>query len=87
MVERTGRRRCFFTAVPDRTARTLIPIIRTYVREGSMIYSDQWRPYQRLRSLGMYDHDDVNHSQEFTRERRDRHGNLVRVVHTNTIEG
>ena len=87
IVERTARRRCFFITVPNRTALILIPIIRRYVREGSTIYSDQWRPYRRLGALGVYQHFDVNHSREFTNEIRDEDGFMIRLIHTNTIEG
>lgn len=40
---------------------TLIPIIKRYVRQGSVIYSESWRT---LDTLG-YTHYQVNHSEHF----------------------
>ena len=57
-------RRCFFQCVDDRSAETLIPIIQRYVRPGTTIYSDCWKAYSSLSSLG-YIHQTVNHSIEF----------------------
>jgi len=50
--------------VQDRTADTLIPIIRENVRIGAIIYSDGWRSYSGLGGLG-YDHRVVIHDQGF----------------------
>ena len=51
--------------VQDRSAATLLPIIQKYCLQGSIIYSDKWKAYQSLASLG-YVHRTVNHSKEFT---------------------
>ena len=66
---------CF--VVEDRTANTLIPLVQRHVAPGSIIYSDQWRPYVQLRNLG-YHHDTVNHSVEFVSDDG---------VHINNLEG
>ena len=47
-----------------RDAATLVPLIQQYVRPGSVIFSDEWRAYSSLQSLG-YTHHTVNHSQNF----------------------
>ena len=44
---------CF--PVPDRTSRTLIPIIKECVAAGARIYSDGWMSYNNLGEEG-YDH-------------------------------
>ena len=52
--------------VPDRTAQTLLPIIRRHVRTGTTIYSDQWAAYNRVQQLQpVQSHATVNHSLHF----------------------
>jgi transposase-like protein len=62
-IERESKR-CFFEIVSDRSAETLIPIIKKYVKPGSVILSDCWKAYSKLQSEG-YIHLTVNHSIEF----------------------
>ena len=64
--------------VPDRSAATLLPIIHDNIRHGSIIHSDQWAAYTRLRSDPRYDYRSVNHSLHFV--------DPVAGVHTQTIE-
>lgn len=59
--------RCFFESVTDRSAETLIPIIKRWILPGTTIYSDCWRSYSTLVSEG-YIHSTVNHSVEFKSE-------------------
>ena len=47
--ERRGPKRTLFFVVPDRSAETLIPIVRKYVRPGTFIFSDKWMAYWQLR--------------------------------------
>jgi len=68
--------RCFFVTVNDRSADTLIPIIKRWILPGTTIYSDCWRSYSTLVSEG-YVHATVNHSVEFKSESG---------THTNNIE-
>ncbi|XP_072178997.1 uncharacterized protein [Diadema setosum] len=75
-IERDNPQRCFMVRVADRTADTLIPLIREYIRPGTKILSDCWRPYDRLQSEG-FTHETVNHSIEFVSETG---------AHTQTIE-
>ena len=52
------------TVVDDRSAATLMPIIMKHIRQGTTIFSDEWRSYSRLGSSG-YIHLPVNHSENF----------------------
>lgn len=56
--------------------RTIQPLVRLVVAQGSTIYTDQWRGFADLKPDG-YVHHAINHSVEFV----DRHGH-----HANTIE-
>ena len=51
----------FLVEVEKRGAATLLPLIRSFIKTGSVIYSDEWRAYSRLQRIG-YDHNTVNHS-------------------------
>ena len=62
-IERESRR-CFMVSVEDRTAATLIPIIKQYILPGTKVMSDCWKSYDRLEEEG-YIHGTVNHSLEF----------------------
>lgn len=75
-IERDSKE-CFLESVPDRTAATLIPIIKKHVRPGTTIISDCWKSYSQLQEEG-YNHLTVNHSIEFV--------NKDTGAHTNTIE-
>ena len=37
----------FIVLVPDRKAITLLPLIRHHIAPGSIIYSDEWKAYNR----------------------------------------
>ena len=68
--------KCFFVPVQDRSADTLIPIIKQWIKPGTTILSDCWKAYHSLKSEG-YIHRTVNHSIEFVTDKG---------VHTNNIE-
>ena len=55
---------CFLQIVEDRSAQTLIPIIQTYIKPGTVILSDCWKAYSGSKEEG-YMHLTVNHSIEF----------------------
>jgi len=74
-VERDSKR-CFVT-VTDRSAATLVPIIKRWLLPGTTVLSNCWRAYSSLVIEGFV-HETVNHSIEFVSECR---------THTNTIEG
>ena len=69
--------KCFFQVVEDRSADTLIPIIKTFIKKGSIIHSDCWKVYSSLEAEGQT-HLTVNHSKEFV--------NSTTGAHTQTIE-
>lgn len=77
-VERTDEGKVFLVEVENRSAETLRNIITTYVRPGSIIYTDMWKGYNGLDN-GPYEHATVNHSLHFK--------DPITGVHTNTIEG
>ena len=74
--------------VHDRTAPTLVALIKKWIKEGSIIYSDCFRSYSRLGELG-YIHKTINHSQvgegRFKRVEVDEQGETY-VITTNKIE-
>ena len=51
--------------VEDRKATTLIPIIESVVRKGSIIHSDQWAAYRQLHQHPDFTYESVNHSEYF----------------------
>ena len=57
-------RECFLIPIKDRTADTLIPLIKQYIRPGTTIMTDCWKSYSTLQEEG-YIHGTVNHSYEF----------------------
>lgn len=60
MVERDGNVK--IKHVKSSGARVLLPTIQSNVKQGSVIYSDQWQAYKTLDKLG-YTHDVVNHGE------------------------
>ena len=62
---------------PDRTRETLLPLIESWCRCGSVIASDGWRAYQGLDQLG-FEHRVVVHENGFV--------DPITGVHTNCIE-
>jgi len=76
----TEDRRVFCVQVPNRSAPTLLAVIRRHVRPGSILYTDLWKGYRTrdLERIGMT-HLTVNHSRHFV--------DPDTGVHTNTIEG
>ena len=50
--------------VHNRKESTLIPIIKKWIKPGSIIHSDYWKAYSKLSKV-VYTHVTVNHSKEF----------------------
>lgn len=74
VVERGGR--VVTKVIPNTKSETLHLFVRENVKEGSTLYTDEWRGYTRLAKF--YTHDTVRHNlDEYVRG----------DVHTNTIEG
>jgi transposase-like protein len=69
--------RTFFVPVSDRTADTLMNVIRAWIEPGTTLISDCWAAYRDIASHG-YTHRTVNHSISFV--------NLDTRDHTNTIQ-
>jgi transposase-like protein len=57
--ERGGR--MYGEVIPDQRKRTLVPLIKHYVTEGTTIYTDELLSYQMLRREGYPEHYAVNH--------------------------
>jgi transposase len=74
-VERGGRIRA--EVVPNSRASTILPKAQSYVLPGSMVFTDEYKPYKRLGKAG-YTHRRINHSARVYVD-----GN----VHTQTIDG
>ena len=60
-----GTGECFLVEVQQRDAATLLPITSTYIRPGSIVYSDEWRAYSQLATTTGCQHNTVNHSLHF----------------------
>jgi transposase len=75
MVQRKGR----VAAMVTKSAKSaeLLPLVQTRVLPGSLIYSDEWRAYDALGTMG-YTHQRIRHSERVY---------VSGDVHTNTIEG
>lgn len=64
--ERDNKKKVFMVPVEDRSAETLLSIIRKWIAPGSIIWSDCWKSYSRIPDLPEgYRHSTVNHSQNF----------------------
>ena len=75
-IERDSKR-CFFASVEDRSADTLVSLIKEHIAPGTTIISDCWKAYSSLGKEG-YQHLTVNHSLNFV--------DPDTGAHTNTIE-
>ena len=62
-----------------RTKAVLFPIIQAKIKPKTMIYSDGWKPYRKIPTLG-FGHKWVDHSKFYVHP-------TDRNLHTNTIEG
>lgn len=62
--EKKDKTKIFMVPVGDRKQITLLPIIKKWIKEGSIIHSDCWKAYSCLQEHG-YKHVTVNHSKEF----------------------
>jgi len=74
LVKRNGK--LVATIIPNASVKTLTPVVKQYVAEGSVVYTDEWGGYKNMHKI--YEHLYVHH-----KEREFVNGN----VYTNTIEG
>jgi transposase-like protein len=81
MIQRNG---CVIIRMLDNVQRkTIEPIIRKYVKEGSTVYTDEYNRYNWLSDS--YTHQTVNHGKgEYA---RDEDGDGKCEIHVNTMEG
>ncbi|KCZ80777.1 hypothetical protein H312_01784 [Anncaliia algerae PRA339] len=70
--------RGYMEIVPDRSAATLLPIIRRVCRPGTIIHSDEWAAYNQISNILGFEHNSVNHSLYFV--------DPLTSVHTQHIE-
>ena len=56
---------CFIVPIPNRSMKTLIPIISANILPGTTIISDQWRAYNVISTLPGITHEGINHSINF----------------------
>jgi transposase-like protein len=72
--------------VADRSAATLIPHIKNFVKPGSKIKTDEWAGYRSLTERHGYDHETVDHaSKEYVRG--DTHTNSIEAFWANVKRG
>ena len=69
--------RMYAEVVPNVKRRTLTPLIKDYVIEGSTIYTDELLTYRMLRNMGYPEHFAVNHKRDVF---------VVGEAHVNNIE-
>ena len=75
----------FVSTLLASTSATLIPIIKRFVRPGSIIFTDGWKPYKHLRQEG-YTTFTVVHAAAFLQVYYNEGTSELVIVHTNTIE-
>lgn len=78
-IERTETAKTFAIQVEDRSANTLLNIIETHVKHGSIVYTDCWKGYNGISDTLKLEHQTVNHSKNFK--------DPLTGVCTNKIEG
>jgi len=59
--------RMFAVVVPDRSAETLLPILKRKILPGTNIVSDKWKAYAKIEDIDdrFFQHETVNHSKHF----------------------
>ena len=50
--------------VHNRKQQTLLPLIKKWIKPGTIVHGDCWKSYNKLSKLG-YTHVTVNHSKQF----------------------
>jgi transposase len=74
-------------SVVERTdQKTLTQFVRSSTEEGAMVYTDEWKGYNKLTENNRA-HATVNHTPGQREWARDDDGDGIREVHDNTLEG
>jgi len=74
-------------SVVERTdQKTLTQFVRSSTEEGAMVYTDEWKGYNKLTQNNRA-HATVNHTPGQREWARDDDGDGIREVHDNTLEG
>ena len=82
MIQRTGE--VVLRMLANVKQATIAPLIRETIAQGSVVYTDEYNIYDRLKEWG-YDHRTVCHARaEYA---RDDDGDGFCEVHVNTLEG
>lgn len=82
LVQRTGK--AIFRVLANVQQKTIEPIIKKVVKKGSLIYTDEYNIYSKIRQWD-FEHKTVCHSKgEYA---RDEDGDGFHEVHVNTQEG
>lgn len=68
----------FATIIENKSSNTLIPIISSVVKSGSIIHSDELKSYIKLKDINGYIHKSVCHKYEFI--------DKITGVHTQNVE-
>jgi len=68
----------FAKVVPNRSASTLIPIIKEILRNGTTVITDELKTYKQLAQTPEYSYKKIAHKYNFV--------DLVKGVHTQNIE-
>ena len=82
LIQRNGE--VFIQMMPNVQQVTIKPVITKVVKQGSLIYTDEYNIYARLPEWG-YEHQTVNHS--LGEYARDEDGDGFYEIHVNTMEG
>ena len=67
-----------FFLVPNRTPNTLLPLIESTCKDGTIVHTDKWKGYNIVNSSMRFIHRTVNHSENFI--------NPQDGIHTQAIE-
>lgn len=82
MIQRSGQ--VVIKMLPNVQQKTIEPLLKETIEDGSQIYTDEYNIYSKLQKWG-YGHKTVNHS--IGEYARDEDGDGKSEVHINTIEG
>ncbi len=74
--EKFDKSKMFMSVVKNQTTDEWLPFIKKWIKRGSIVHSDCWKPYDTLGQEG-YTHLKVNHSIQFTNPETDANTNHI----------